>query len=108
MGLLSVVELLTLVLGLAAVVLAVRSYLRFVEGEFKTMLRWVVYALLLFVIYNAVDVVAMRLSFLRVLSKSLFLLAMVCVLVGVGHLYRFSEVFGFREHRMPHHKVKRR
>lgn len=104
MGPLSIVNILILITGIITIIFAARAYLRFLEGEFKTLLRWILYAFFLFIIYKALAIMALRTvtpSAFLVISDLIFLLAILCLLIAVRELHAFSKTFGFREHTMP-------
>lgn len=99
------VNIIILLAGIFTILVAGRAYLRFMEGEFKTLLKWVVSSYVLFILYKSLNVIAYlnsaNLAALLVLSDLVFLIAIACVLMTVKELHHFSKAFGFLEHKMP-------
>lgn len=92
--------------GIVMLIFAGRSYTRFLEGQFKTILRWVLYSFVLFILYKSLNIIALlniNSSALLVFSDLVFLVAVVCAFVSMKELHDFSMTYGFRNHKMPNH-----
>lgn len=90
--------------GIVTLLFAGRSYARFLEGEFRTILLWVIYAYVLFILFKSLEIIAIlnpQVPSLFILADVVFFIAVICALVSVKELHSFSKAFGFRHHTLP-------